>query len=122
MPATGEPFVTAAAKAATTISVSATDAAATIIAGTGTNNLPTPSATPAPVNTNPFAFLGGYTDLYGSFPTSISTPPPAPTIIVNNNGSVIMQDEFVTAVTDAVTIGLGTGLKIKPPGSLPDFE
>jgi hypothetical protein len=44
------------------------------------------------------------------------------TINVTNTGSVIMQDEFVTAVTDAVTIGLGTGLKIKPPGSLPDFE
>jgi hypothetical protein len=99
------------------------EAAATIIADTGTNNLPTPSATPTPVNTNPFAFLGGLSELYGfSMPSSTSTPAPAPTIIVNNNGSVIMQDEFVTAVTDAVTIGLGTGLKIKPPGSLPEFE
>jgi hypothetical protein len=44
------------------------------------------------------------------------------TVNVTNTGSVIMQDEFVTAVTDAVTIGLGTGLKIRPPGSLPEFE
>jgi hypothetical protein len=44
------------------------------------------------------------------------------TVNVTNTGSVIMQDEFVTAVSDAVTIGLGQGLKIKPPGSLPDFE
>jgi hypothetical protein len=33
-----------------------------------------------------------------------------------------MQEEFVTAVTDAVTIGLGQGLQITPPGSLPPFK
>ena len=44
------------------------------------------------------------------------------TVNVTNTGTVVMQDEFVTAVTDAVTIGLGTGLKIRPPGSLPEFE
>jgi hypothetical protein len=44
------------------------------------------------------------------------------TINVTNTGSVIMQDEFVKAINDAVTVGLGQGLKIKPPGSLPDFE
>jgi hypothetical protein len=98
------------------------EAAATIIAETGTNNLPTPSATPAPVNTNPFAFLGGFSDLYGFTSTNTTSPTPEVTVNVTNTGSVILQDEFVTAVTDAVTIGLGTGLKIKPPGSLPDFE
>jgi hypothetical protein len=98
------------------------EAAATIIADTGTNNLPTPSATPTPVNTNPFAFLGGFSDLYGFTSTNTTSPTPEVTVNVTNTGSVILQDEFVTAVTDAVTIGLGTGLKIKPPGSLPDFE
>jgi hypothetical protein len=98
------------------------EAAATIIAETGTNNLPTPSATPTPVNTNPFAFLGGFSDLYGFTSTNTTSPTPEVTVNVTNTGSVILQDEFVTAVTDAVTIGLGTGLKIKPPGSLPDFE
>jgi hypothetical protein len=44
------------------------------------------------------------------------------TINVTNTGSVIMQDEFVKVINDAVTVGLGQGLKIKPPGSLPDFE
>jgi hypothetical protein len=44
------------------------------------------------------------------------------TVNVTNTGSVIMQDEFVKVINDAVTVGLGQGLKIKPPGSLPDFE
>jgi hypothetical protein len=47
---------------------------------------------------------------------------PEITVNVTNTGSVIMQDEFVTAVSDAVTIGLGQGLKLTPPGSLPAFE
>ena len=98
------------------------EAAATIIAETGTNNLPTPSATPTPVNTNPFAFLGGFSDLYGFTSTKTTSPTPEVTVNVTNTGSVILQDEFVTAVSDAVTIGLGQGLKIKPPGSLPEFE
>lgn len=101
-------------------------AAAVVIGSLPSNNLPVPSATPAPVNTNPFAFLGGLSDLYGFglSSTSSSSASAAPEITVNvtNNGSVIMQDEFVTAVTDAVTIGLGQGLKIAPPGSLPAFE
>jgi hypothetical protein len=44
------------------------------------------------------------------------------TVNVTNTGSVIMQDEFVKVINDAVTVGLGTGLKIRPPGSLPEFE
>jgi hypothetical protein len=109
-------------KLAAVVEVITEDAAATIIAGTGTNNLPTPSATPAPINTNPFAFLGGLSDLYGFTSTNTTSPTPEVTVNVTNTGSVILQDEFVTAVSDAVTIGLGQGLKIKPPGSLPDFE
>ena len=101
-------------------------AAAVVIGSLPSNNLPVPSATPAPVNTNPFAFLGGLSDLYGfglsSTSSSSSTATPEITVNVTNTGAVIMQDEFVTAVTDAVTIGLGQGLKIAPPGSLPAFE
>jgi hypothetical protein len=56
-----------------------------------------------------------------NYDSGFSTQTPV-TINVTNTGSVIMQDEFVKVINDAVTVGLGQGLKIKPPGSLPDFE
>ena len=100
-----------------------TAAAAEAIADIPSNNLPDP--TPPPATNNPFAGLGGGTfgfSLPSYLQSSMSTVAPPPvTVNVTNNGSVIMQDEFVTAVTDAVTIGLGQGLKIAPPGSLPPF-
>jgi hypothetical protein len=85
-----------------------------------TNNIPTPAPTAEPVNTNPFAFLGGLTELYGfSIPSSI--PAPAPTIIVNNNGTTIMQDDFVKAVGDAVIVANTNGTNRFAPGSvIPD--
>jgi hypothetical protein len=46
----------------------------------------------------------------------------APTIIVNNTGSVIMENEFVDAVNKAVVIANGQGLKAIRPGALPEFE
>ena len=101
-----------------------TAAAAEAIADIPSNNLPDP--TPPPATNNPFAGLGGGTFGFSlpSYLQSGMSTSAAPEITVNvtNNGSVIMQDEFVTAVTDAVTIGLGQGLKIAPPGSLPPFE
>lgn len=44
----------------------------------------------------------------------------APTIIVNNNGSVIMQDEFIDAVNTALLAGQRTGYSRTPAGSLVD--
>ena len=45
----------------------------------------------------------------------------APTIIVNNNGSVIMQDEFVKAVGDAVILSNTNGTnRFKPGAVIPD--
>ena len=43
----------------------------------------------------------------------------APTIIINNNGSVIMQDEFVDAVNDALLAGQRIGLGNAAAGSIP---
>jgi hypothetical protein len=106
-----------------------TPVTATVVTPTAVNPLPvvvTATATPAPSTNNPFAGLGGDTGFSRPFsvPGYSYTPNAAPEITVNvtNTGSVIMQDEFVTAVSDAVTIGLGQGLKIRPPGSLPEFE
>jgi hypothetical protein len=97
-----------------------------------TNNEPIPvvvEPSSIPSTNNPFAGLGGSSKpFYGEelpwYMRSSGAASPAPEVTVNvtNTGSVIMQDEFVTAVTDAVTIGLGQGLQIKPPGSLPDFR
>jgi hypothetical protein len=88
-----------------------------------TNNIPTPATTAEPVNTNPFAFLGGISDLYGfSLPSYLQNSiPQAPTIIVNNNGTTIMQDEFVKAVGDAVIVANTNGTNRFAPGSvIPD--
>jgi hypothetical protein len=79
------------------------------------------------VPTEPVYVPSSFFDLENLFPVipktnTASTATPQITVNVTNNGTTIMQDEFVTAVTDAVTIGLGQGLQIKPPGSLPDFE
>ena len=115
--------------AAAVAAASPTPLTATVVTPTIVNPLPvvvTATATPAPSTNNPFAGLGGDTGFSRPFsvPGYSYTPNAAPEITVNvtNSGSVIMQDEFVTAVSDAVTIGLGQGLKIRPPGSLPEFE
>jgi uncharacterized spore protein YtfJ len=79
------------------------------------------------VPTEPIYVPSSFFDLENMFPVipktnTGSTTTPQITVNVTNTGSVIMPDELVTTITDAVTIGLGQGLKIKPPGSLPDFE
>jgi hypothetical protein len=42
----------------------------------------------------------------------------APTIIVNNNGSVIMQDEFIDVVNDAVLASQRFGYGRTPAGTI----
>jgi hypothetical protein len=42
----------------------------------------------------------------------------APTIIVNNNGSVIMQDEFIDVVNDAVLASQRFGYGRTPAGAI----
>jgi hypothetical protein len=81
--------------------------------------IPAPTVT-APTN-NPFASMGGISDLYGfSLPSYLqSSMPQAPTIIVNNNGSVIMQDEFIDVVNDAVLASQRFGYGRTPAGALP---
>lgn len=77
-----------------------------------------------PPTNNPFAGLGGNTGGFGfSLPSYLqSTIPqsqPAPvTVIVNNNGTTIMQDEFVAAVNDAVVIANTNGLNNNRPGAV----
>ena len=87
-----------------------------------TNNISTPAPTPAPVNTNPFAFLGGLTDLYGfSTPSSMSTPPPV-TVTVNVEGSVIAEQDLVKVVNDAVVEANRQGLVVTVPGGIRSDE
>jgi hypothetical protein len=79
------------------------------------------------VPTEPVYVPSSFFDLENLFPVipktnTVSTATPQITVNVTNTGSVIMPDELVTTITDAVTIGLGQGLQITPPGSLPPFE
>jgi hypothetical protein len=98
-------------------------AAAAAAAATPTNNLPAPTAAaPTPVNTNPFAFLGGFTDLYGFFPTSMSTPAPPVTVTVNVEGSVIAEQDLVKVVNDAVVTANTQGLSVTRPGGIRSDE
>lgn len=102
-----------------------------VVVTTPTNNEPIPvvvETTPtAPATNNPFAGLGGMSDLYGfSLPSYLkstipqSQPPPV-TVNVTNTGSVIMQDEFVKAVGDAVIVANTNGTNRFRPGSvIPD--
>jgi hypothetical protein len=100
----------AAAAEAAVASVAETQIVVEALAAAATNSMPV-----AGMSFNP------YQNRDRNYDSGFGTQAPV-TVNVTNTGSVIMQDEFVTAVTDAVTIGLGTGLKIRPPGSLPEFE
>jgi len=103
-----------AAVTAATVAAAAAAAAAAI----PTNNLPAPASAATPVNTNPFASLGGLTDLYGfSMPSSMPTPPPV-TINVNVEGSVISQNEMTQIVADALIVADTEGLTTRRPGGV----
>lgn len=91
-----------------------------------TNNEPIPVVVQeppaAPSTNNPFAGLGGSTGGFGfSLPSYLqSTIPqaaPAPvTVNVTNSGSVIMQDDFVVAVADALVVADTQGRVVTRPG------
>lgn len=91
-----------------------------------TNNEPIPVVVQeppaAPSTNNPFAGLGGSTGGFGfSLPSYLqSTIPqaaPAPvTVIVNNNGTTLMQEEFVVAVADALVVANTQGRVVTRPG------
>jgi hypothetical protein len=105
------------------IAVEAAAAAETAAASVAETEIVVAALVAAATNSMPVAGMSfnPYQNRDRNYDSGFGTQAPV-TVNVTNTGSVIMQDEFVTAVTDAVTIGLGTGLKIKPPGSLPDFE
>jgi hypothetical protein len=82
---------------------------------------------PATNNNNPFAGLGGSIGTTGfgfSLPDYLkNTIPQQPlTVIVNNNGTTLMQDEFVKAVGDAVIVANTNGTNNYRPGAVPQFE
>jgi hypothetical protein len=78
--------------------------------------------TPTPVTNNPFAGLGGPSGAGSTFnpgqnfDRNYDARLQAPTVIVNNNGTTIMQDEFVTAVADALVIADTQGRVVTRPG------
>ena len=105
---------------------------AAVIAATAasapTNNEPIPvvvTPSPTPSTNNPFGGLGGSAGGFGfSLPDYVRkqiTPTPTPiTVVVNNNGTTIMQDEFVKVVNDAVVIANTNGLNNNRPGAILD--
>jgi len=117
-----------AATAAADIAVAAADAAAAALiaqnefvtafvdaadAATGISdfatNMPAGTATGSSSMFNPYGTTPGSSSGYGM---------QAPTIIVNNNGSVIMQDEFVDAVSDAILTSQRFGYGRTPAGTI----
>jgi hypothetical protein len=77
-----------------------------------------------PATNNPFAGLGGNTGGFGfSLPSylqnTIPQSQPAPvTVIVNNNGTTIMQEEFVKVVNEAVVTANTNGQNNYRPGAV----
>lgn len=93
----------------------------------GTNNpkavpvIVEPDPTPPPPTNNPLAGLGGSTGGFGfSLPQYIKEqlPQQPATVIVNNNGTTIMDDEFVTKVAEALNVANSNGYNTYKPGAL----
>jgi len=101
-------------------------AVAAVITATAAAKKVKNAPTPTMVTNNPFAGLGGSGGEGISFnlaqnkdrnyDAGLTTPV---TVIVNNNGSVIMQDEFIDVVNDAVLASQRFGYGTTPAGSLP---
>ena len=72
-----------------------------------------------PTTNNPsFSGLGGFGFSLPSYLQS-TIPQTAPvTVVVNNNGTTIMQDEFVTAVADALVVANTNGTNTYRPGAV----
>lgn len=80
-----------------------------------------PSPTPAPSTNNPFAGLGGATDMGSSRPFSVpgyTYTPPAVTVNVTVGGSVVAEQELVKVVADALVVANTQGLNVSRPGGL----
>jgi hypothetical protein len=80
-----------------------------------------PSPTPAPSTNNPFAGLGGATDMASSRPFSVpgyTYTPPAVTVNVTVQGSVLTENDLVTVVADALVEANTKGLTTRRPGGV----
>jgi len=78
--------------------------------------------TPPPATNNSFAGLGGNAGGFGfSLPSYLqNTIPQAPvTVVVNNNGTTLLQDEFVKVVADALVVANTNGSNTYRPGAVP---
>jgi len=100
----------AAAAEAAVASVAETQIVVEALAAAATNSMPV-----AGMSFNP------YQNRDRNYDSNFGTQAPV-TVNVTNTGSVIMQDEFVKVVNDAVVIANGQGLKAIRPGALPEFE
>jgi hypothetical protein len=100
-----------AAAAADAAATSVTQSQTTVdaLAAAVLNVTPAQSATGSSSMFNPYGTTPGSSSGYGM---------QSPTIIVNNNGSVIMQDEFVDAVNNALLAAERTGYNRTPAGFL----
>jgi hypothetical protein len=103
-----------------------------VVSPTTTDPIPvvvTPSPTQIPATNGSMAGLGGNTGGFGwSVPSGMGgylpqTQNTAPvTVIVNNNGTTIMENEFVDAVNKAVVIANTNGANNYRPGAVTVFE
>jgi hypothetical protein len=100
----------AAAAEAAVASVAETQIVVEALAAAATNSMPV-----AGMSFNP------YQNRDRNYDSGFGTQAPV-TVNVTNTGSVIMQDEFVKVVNDAVVIANGQGLRAIRPGALPEFE
>jgi hypothetical protein len=81
-----------------------------------------PDPTPIPATNNSMAGLGGNAGGFGfSLPSYLqNTIPQAPvTVVVNNNGTTLLQDEFVKVVGDALIVANTNGQNNYRPGAVP---
>jgi hypothetical protein len=81
---------------------------------------PIPEPPAAPATNNVFGGLGGGTfgfSLPSYLQNTIPQTQPAPvTVIVNNNGTTLMQEDFVVAVADALVVANTQGRVVTRPG------